>query len=127
MRISDWSSDVCSSDLLPASGEDFSAPLRPRIDRRHMPQRVALADAPEAELRRHALRCVIAKVDDAAHVARFEVRIGPAERRGPRLGRTARPPMVGVERPPRLGPSFHSGEAAPELTDPPPADQRAPN
>src|SRR3546814_19306443 len=37
MRISDWSSDVCSSDLL-AKG------INPKVDRKHKRQAVRLAD-----------------------------------------------------------------------------------
>src|SRR3546814_16956932 len=40
MRISDWSSDVCSSDLLPArrSARAYDAPPRGRARRQHDPR-----------------------------------------------------------------------------------------
>src|SRR3546814_3391716 len=49
MRISDWSSDVCSSDLMAAAGDEQAALLggehrRAEIDARDRPSR-ALADA----------------------------------------------------------------------------------
>src|SRR3546814_19348115 len=58
MRISDWSSDVCSSDLL-APGE---RPLKLRLDRRAAVERIALRvhDPAEKRLthRDHARRAV---------------------------------------------------------------------
>src|SRR3546814_10044408 len=36
MRISDWSSDVCSSDLVGADGCVFTHGLLPRLNRRHL-------------------------------------------------------------------------------------------
>src|SRR3546814_14299387 len=54
MRISDWSSDVCSSDLLVAMLQPFQAVVRPR-------------DHPRAV--EHARRAGIERVDDQARLA----------------------------------------------------------
>src|SRR3546814_18252713 len=44
MRISDWSSDVCSSDLLADSGRDVVLPLHPRTRARLVETGILLPD-----------------------------------------------------------------------------------
>src|SRR3546814_18810862 len=51
MRISDWSSDVCSSDLLVAHAKDRVVPALPRAPQRQVRQvRVLLGQQPPHEL-----------------------------------------------------------------------------
>src|SRR3546814_1691659 len=64
-RISDWSSDVCSSDLEPALGADFAGVELHRVERR-------LDDRPEAGVRLHARIAVVA-IDRGLALVEFRI------------------------------------------------------
>src|SRR3546814_19050129 len=78
MRISDWSSDVCSSDLAPDDWTGLTSPVAPELGNKYSPQTSLDEDTTDSE-RRHQPELSRAKAIEIKAPIENEFEIDPVD------------------------------------------------